>query len=260
MIMERKLEAIKRLIEIMDQLRQKCPWDREQTMLSLRNNTIEECFELTDAIVDNDMLNVKKELGDLLLHIVFYSKIASESGNFDLGDVANAISEKLIYRHPHVFSNVEVENAAQVSQNWEALKSKEKDGNKTILSGIPRSMPSLPKACRIQQKAQHVGFDWENREDVWDKVNEEMREVKNAVVSNDQNNIEEEFGDLMFAIVNAARLYNVDPDLALERTNKKFISRFTFMELEANNNGKNLHNMTLEQMDQLWNRAKSLEK
>lgn len=254
--MEEKLSALKRLIEIMDQLRVKCPWDREQTMLSLRNNTIEECFELTDAIVENDTLNIKKELGDLLLHIVFYSKIAQEEGAFDLGDVANAISDKLVYRHPHVFSTVEVENAAQVSRNWEALKRKEKDGNKTILSGIPNSMPSLPKACRIQEKVAHAGFDWDNREDVWAKVQEEFGEVRSAIEGGNQEEIEAEFGDLFFSIINAARLYDVNPDLALERTNKKFTKRFTYMENRANQQQRSLHDMTLAEMDEIWDEAK----
>lgn len=254
--MEKKLEAVKRLIEIMDELRVKCPWDREQTMLSLRNNTIEECFELTDAIVENDIPNIKKELGDLFLHIVFYSKIASETGQFDLGDVANAISDKLIYRHPHIFSTVQVENAAQVSQNWEALKRKEKDGSKTVLSGIPKSMPSLPKACRIQEKAAHTGFDWNEREDVWNKVHEELGEVAEAIQNGDQNEIEAEFGDLFFSIVNAARLYDVNPDLALERTNKKFINRFTYMENRVSELNLSMNEMTLEQMDEIWNEAK----
>lgn len=256
MEIERSLESLRRLIEIMDELRLKCPWDREQTMLSLRNNTIEECFELTDAIVDEDMLNIKKELGDLLLHIVFYSKIASEQGEFNIGDVAEAICDKLVYRHPHVFSTVEVENATQVSQNWEALKRKEKDGNKTILSGIPKSMPSLPKACRIQEKAAHAGFDWDKKEDVWAKIEEELGEVKSAIQSGVQEEIEAEFGDLFFSIINAARLYKVNPDLALERTNKKFIYRFTHMEKRAEEMQKSLQNMTLSEMDELWNEAK----
>lgn len=254
--MQKKLEAIARLIEIMDELREKCPWDREQTMLSLRNNTIEECFELTDSILDGDTLGIKKELGDLLLHIVFYSKIASEQGHFDLGDVANAISEKLIYRHPHVFSTVAVANSAEVSQNWEALKQKEKDGNKTILSGVPRGMPSLPKACRIQEKVSHVGFDWQEREQVWDKVREELAEVEAEMRSGNSDHLKQEFGDLFFSLVNAARLYGVNPDEALEMTNKKFIRRFTYIEEQVAEKGLSLQELSLAQMDHYWNKAK----
>ncbi len=254
--MKENLKQIERLLEIMEELREKCPWDRKQTMLTLRNNTIEETFELIDAIVDGDMDGIKKELGDLLLHIVFYSKIASESGAFDIGDVAEAISEKLIFRHPHVFGEVTVSGAENVSQNWEALKQKEKGGNKTILSGVPKSLPSLTKAYRIGEKAAHVGFDWEKREDVWGKVREELGEFEAEILTGNKENMEKEFGDLMFSLVNAARLYNIDPDLALERTNLKFIKRFTYLEEQTIKKGRSLHDMTLAEMDEYWEEAK----
>lgn len=257
--MQKKLEAIGRLIEIMDELRVKCPWDREQTMLSLRNSTIEECFELTDSILEGDTPNIRKELGDLLLHIVFYSKIAQEQGLFDLAEVADTISDKLIYRHPHVFGDVVADTTKQVGQNWEALKQKEKDGNKTTLSGVPRGMPSLPKACRIQEKAAHTGFDWQEKEQVWDKVCEELAEVEAEMKSGDPDKLEAEFGDLLFSLVNAARLYGVNPDIALERTNKKFIQRFTYMENETIKKGISLHDLSLAEMDQYWNAAKKSE-
>ncbi|MEG1607813.1 MAG: nucleoside triphosphate pyrophosphohydrolase [Mucinivorans sp.] len=256
--MQEKLEAIGKLLEIMDELRQKCPWDREQTMLSLRTTTIEECFELTEAVVEGDAQKIKKELGDVLLHIVFYSKIAEEQGLFTIEDVAEALSEKLIYRHPHVFATTEVESAQQVSQNWEELKRKEKDGNKSVLAGVPKGMPALSKACRIQQKAAHVGFDWTQREDVWAKVHEELQEVEDEVTKESQDGMEAEFGDLMFSIINAARLYNIDPDLALERTNQKFIKRFNYLEQQTIKKGLSLHDMTLQQMNVYWNAAKKL--
>lgn len=258
--MENKKIALERLITIMDRLRIECPWDREQTMESLRNNTIEECFELTDAIMDGDMNEIKKELGDMLLHIVFYSKIAQEQGAFDIADVANAISDKLIYRHPHVFSNVEVENAAEVSKNWEALKLKEKDGNKTVLSGVAKGMPALPKAYRIGQKVANVGFDWQKREDVWEKVKEEIAEVECEIKSGDQDKLEAEFGDLFFALTNAARLYGINPDTALERTNRKFIKRFGYLESQTIAKGRALSDMTLDQMNVYWDEAKKMER
>lgn len=260
--MQNKLAAIERLIKIMDSLRQKCPWDREQTMLSLRNNTIEECFELTDAILDGDTPNIEKELGDLLLHIVFYSKIAEEQGLFTLAEVAQGISDKLVYRHPHVFSDVEVANAGEVSQNWEALKQKERGGNDSVLSGVPRSLPSLTKACRIQEKAANVGFDWDHKEQVWDKVREELAEVEAEMTGEagvNQEKLENEFGDLFFSLINAARLYNINPDTALERTNKKFIRRFTYMEHQTIKKGLSLHDLTLSEMDKYWEAAKTLE-
>lgn len=257
--MQKKLESLKRLIEIMDDLREKCPWDREQTMETLRNNTIEECFELTDAIIKNDMNEVKKELGDVLLHVIFYSKIAEGQGLFDISDVANSISDKLIYRHPHVFGNVEVSGSAQVSENWETLKQTEKGGNKTILSGVPKGLPSLTKACRVQEKVSNVGFDWNKREDVWAKVKEEIAEVEVEMEAQNQEKMEQEFGDLMFSLINAARLYNVNPDAALEKTNQKFIGRFNYLEQQTIKKGRSLKEMSLEEMDVIWNKAKTLE-
>lgn len=257
--MKQKTEALGRLIEIMDRLRTECPWDREQTMESLRNNTIEECFELTDAIMDGDLNEVKKELGDLLLHIVFYSKIGEEQGVFDISDVANAISDKLIYRHPHVFSTTEVSNAQQVSQNWEQLKLKEKGGNKSVLSGVAKGMPALPKAYRIGQKVANIGFDWEQREDVWAKVKEEIGEVEQEIIAGNQDKLEAEFGDLFFALTNAARLYGVNPDTALERTNRKFIKRFNYLESQTIAKGRQLKDMTLAEMDIHWEAAKKDE-
>lgn len=257
--MNKKTEAFERLIGIMDRLRVECPWDREQTMDSLRNNTIEECFELTDAIIDGEMNEIKRELGDLLLHIVFYSKIGEEQGAFDIADVANTICDKLIYRHPHVFSTTQVESAAQVSQNWEQLKLKEKDGNKTVLSGVAKGMPALPKAYRIGQKVANVGFDWEKREDVWEKVREEIAEVEHEIAQGNQERLEAEFGDLFFALTNAARLYGINPDTALERTNRKFIKRFNYLESQTISIGRNLKEMTLAEMDVYWEEAKSLE-
>ncbi len=266
----------------MDELREKCPWDRKQTMLTLRTNTIEECFELTESILSGDKNGIKEELGDLLLHIVFYSKIASEENSFDFGDVVETLCEKLIYRHPHIYSTAEAETAEEVKSNWEALKQKKKkEGG--LLSGVPRSMPALPKATRIGEKAAAVGFDWEKREDVWAKVEEELAEVREAIANHTiysnglsegdtiynkgqsegdtiynkgQAHIEEEFGDLLFAITNAARLYGVDPETALERTNKKFISRFEHLEQAAAQRGVSLHSMTLEEMEELWCEAK----
>jgi len=257
--MEQKLSAIKRLLEVMDELRVKCPWDREQTMISLRNNTIEECFELTDAIIDNDIPNIRKELGDLLLHIVFYSKIAEEHGLFSIAEVANGECEKLIFRHPHVFGEAKAKDAGEVCKNWEALKRKEKDGNKTILSGVPGGMPSLPKAYRIQEKAANAGFDWEKKEDVWEKVKEEISEVENEIKQGSKESTESEVGDLLFSIINMARLYGIDPDTALERTNKKFIKRFTYIENKSKENNESLQKMSLERMEELWQQAKSEE-
>lgn len=257
--MEKKLLAIKRLIEVMDELRVKCPWDREQTMLSLRNNTIEECFELTDAIVDNDVPNIRKELGDLLLHIIFYSKIGEEQNLFNLADVANGECEKLIYRHPHVYGEAKAKDAGEVCKSWESLKRKEKDGNKTILSGVPSSMPSLPKAYRIQEKTANVGFDWEKKEDVWNKVKEEISEVEEEITNKSKERIESEIGDLIFSIINVARLYGVDPDLALENTNRKFIKRFTYIENKSKMNNEPLAEMDLARMNELWEEAKNLD-
>ena len=269
----RQMEAFGRILDVMDELREKCPWDREQTIQSLRTNTIEETFELSDAILNNDLHNISKELGDLLLHVVFYSKIGEEQGAFDIVDVIDKLCSKLIYRHPHVYSTVEVSNAGQVVQNWEQLKTKEKDGNKTILSGVPESMPSMIKAYRMQEKAAAVGFDWEKKEDVWDKVKEECAEVEKelndmAALAEDANATEQqkaecferaqdEIGDLFFSLVNAARLYKVNPDTALERTNKKFRRRFTYLENETIRKGQPLKEMSLEQMDAIWDEAKA---
>lgn len=258
--MKKNLDKIESLLSIMNELREKCPWDREQTLQSLRTNTIEECFELTDSILDEDYKAIKEELGDLLLHIVFYSKIAEEQQKFSFGDVVEGVCEKLIYRHPHIYSSTIAETPEQVKANWEALKQakKAKRGEGT-LSGVPRSMPALPKAVRIGEKAASVGFDWEKREDVWDKVREESEELavelKKDTIYNKEK-VEEEFGDLYFALTNAARLYDIDPEAALERTNRKFISRFEYMERKAREKGVNLHDQTLAQMDEWWNEAK----
>lgn len=253
---EQKLAAVGRLLDIMDELREKCPWDREQTMLSLRNATIEECFELMDAIVAGDPLYIKKELGDLLLHVVFYSKIAQDEGLFDIGDVASALSEKLVYRHPHVYGEAAATEAGQVVENWEALKQREKDGNKTILSGVPKGMPALPKACRVQQKVSTAGFDWAKRSEVWAKVAEETAEVQAEIDAKDADRLEAEFGDLLFSVVNAARLYGVNPDLALERTNRKFIKRFGYMEQQTIKKGVPMQSLTPERLEELWQEAK----
>lgn len=256
---EEKLEAFGRMLDVLDTLREKCPWDRKQTNETLRCNTIEETFELCDAIMDNDVSNIKKELGDVLLHIAFYSKIADEKGQFDIADVCNALTDKLIFRHPHIYGNVEAKSAEDVLDNWEQIKLKEKDGNKTVLSGVPGSLPALVKAYRIQEKAAHVGFDWDLPEQVWDKVKEETAEVEAEMKSHNPQNLEKEFGDLFFSMVNAARLYDVVPENALELTNKKFIHRFNYVEAKAKALGKNLKDMTLAEMDQYWNEAKQEE-
>ena len=254
--MDRRLVALKRLLDVMDELRVKCPWDRKQTFESLRMNTIEETYELADAILDHDLDNVKKELGDLLLHVVFYSKMGSEQQAFDIGDVADAICDKLIFRHPHVFGETQAEDAEQVKQNWEDLKLKEKaleHRKKRVLAGVPRSLPALVKAYRIGEKAAAAGFDWETREDVWEKVKEETAEVQREIDRSDSSRAEEEFGDLFFALVNAARLYGVDPEAALEKSNRKFIRRFTHIEDRAEQQGRSLRDMTLGHVDALWN-------
>ncbi len=258
--MERKLKAFKELLEIMDELREKCPWDRKQTLESLRKNTIEETYELADAILKSDLQEIKKELGDLMLHIVFYAKIGSEKGAFDMADVLEGINEKLIYRHPHVFGEVNVNGSARkVEENWEALKLKEKGGNKRVLEGVPVALPALVKANRIQEKASGVGFDWEEREQVWDKVKEEVNELDDEIKKNDKDKMEAEFGDLFFAMVNAARLYDIDPEAALERTNLKFTKRFNYLESQTLMKGKNLHDMSLAEMDKYWDEAKKME-
>ena len=249
---ENQLKAFERLLDIMDELREKCPWDRKQTMESLRPNTIEEVYELSDAIMADDLHNVAKELGDVLLHVVFYSKIGDEKGSFDIADVCNLLCDKLVYRHPHVFGDTAVKNVEEVLKNWEQLKQTEKDGNKTVLSGVPASLPSLIKAYRMQDKARAVGFDWEKREEVWAKVKEEIAEFE-------ENPSEEELGDIIFSLVNAARLYDLNPDTALEKTNGKFRRRFGYVEEKAKEQGRNIKEMTLEEMDALWNEAKTTE-
>ncbi len=252
-----KLAAFERVLDVLDTLRVKCPWDAKQTNESLRPNTIEETFELCDALIADDIPNIKKELGDVLLHIAFYSKIAEEQKRFDIGDVCNALADKLIFRHPHIYGNVKADDADTVIQNWEQIKLKEKGGNRTVLAGVPNALPALIKANRIQEKARNVGFDWEEREQVWCKVKEEINEVETEINSGNHNNLEAEFGDLLFAIVNAARLYGVDPENALEKTNRKFIRRFNYIEAKAKDNGKSLKEISLEEMDKYWDEAKS---
>ena len=253
---EEIMASFGRFLDVLDELRKKCPWDRKQTNQSLRPNTIEECFELCDALIADDTQNICKELGDVLLHVAFYAKIASEKGQFDMKDVCDRLCEKLIYRHPHVFGEAVAETAGEVCKNWEQLKLKEKDGNKSLLSGVPVSMPSLIKAYRMQEKAANVGFDWDKKEDVWAKVREEIAEVEVEMEKGDKVNMEKEFGDLLFSLVNAARLYGINPDNALEMTNAKFRSRFGYVEEHTLQQGRNLKDMTLEEMDALWNEAK----
>ena len=247
-------EAFARLVSIMNELREKCPWDRKQTIQSLRQMTLEETYELTDAITENDWKSIKEELGDLLLHIVFYSKIASEQNQFSIDEVISGICQKLIDRHPHIYGNVEVQNDEDVKRNWEKLKLKE--GKKSVLSGVPKTLPALIKAMRLQEKAKQVGFEWENKEQVWDKVKEEKAELQEAISLEDQKKIEEEFGDLVFSLVNFARFLEIDAENALEITNKKFISRFTQMEERAMSSGKKLEDMSLTEMDTIWNQIK----
>ena len=252
---EQKKEAFERLLTIMDELREKCPWDMKQTLESLRHLSIEEVYELGDAILDGNMEEVKKELGDLFLHLVFYSRIASETEAFDVADVLNSICEKLISRHPHIYGDVEVKDEAEVLSNWEKLKLKE--GKKSVLEGVPRSLPAMVKAQRIQDKAKGVGFDWDNADQVWEKVLEELNEFKDAKTKEDQ---EEEFGDLLFSLINYARFKGIHPEDALEKTNKKFIYRFQYLETESAKDGKQMGEMTLNEMDEYWNRAKELKK
>jgi XTP/dITP diphosphohydrolase len=254
--MEKKLEATARLIEVMNRLRVECPWDREQTIHSLRNNTIEETFELVDAITADDMEGIKEELGDLFLHIVFYSKIGEEQGAFDLADVANGVCDKLIYRHPHVYGDVLAESPEEVKQNWEALKLRKKARKSGVLGGVPRSLPAMVKAFRISEKAAAVGFDWESAADVWDKVNEEIREIEVEIKNENKDNLEAEFGDLFFALINACRKYGIDPENALERTNKKFIERFNHVERCIAEKGKMMSEASLEEMEAHWQEAK----
>ncbi len=252
-----QLKAFDRLLTIMEELREQCPWDQKQTMQTLRHLTIEETYELGDAILDNDMDEVKMELGDVLLHIVFYSKIGSETGDFDIADVANAICDKLINRHPHIYGDVKVANAEEVKQNWEQIKLKE--GKKSVLEGVPRSLPALVKANRIQDKVAGVGFDWEKPEQVFEKVQEELGELQEEVAAGNVEKIESEFGDVLFSMINYARFLGVNPENALERTNKKFTKRFQFLEEKSKQLGKSLKDMTLAEMDTYWNEAKTKE-
>ena len=257
--MEDKLKAFERLLNIMDELREKCPWDREQTFESLRANTLEEAYELAGSILSKDYNEMRKELGDLLLHIVFYSKIASEENRFTIAEVMNGLCDKLIYRHPHVFGDVSVSGTVEVLENWEQLKIKEKDGNKTVLSGVPKALPALIKANRIQEKVRAVGFDWEERDQVWDKVEEEYQELRKEVTENNMANAEKEFGDLLFSVVNAARLYGIDPESALEKTNQKFMKRFGYLEERTIKTGKNLKEMSLDEMNVIWEESKQFD-
>jgi XTP/dITP diphosphohydrolase len=253
---ENQLAAFNRLLDIMDELREKCPWDKKQTLESLRHLTIEETYELGDAILDNDLQEIKKELGDLLLHIVFYSKIGSETNDFDIADVANSICDKLIDRHPHIYGDVVVEDEEEVKRNWEKLKLKE--GRKSVLEGVPKSLPALVKASRIQDKVKGVGFDWEESHQVWDKVQEELNELQVEVESGNQDKMEAEFGDVLFSIINYARFLKINPEDALERTNKKFMKRFKYLESKAGELGKDLSEMSLAEMDVFWEEAKRL--
>ncbi|MFC2151609.1 nucleoside triphosphate pyrophosphohydrolase [Bacteroidota bacterium] len=257
--MKKELEAFDRLLEIMNELREKCPWDRKQTLESLRTLTIEETYELADAIIKKDMKELKKELGDLLLHIVFYAKIGSERNSFDITDVINSINEKLIHRHPHVFGDIEVKDHREVEENWEEIKMKEKDRDNSVLSGVPESLPALVKANRIQQKVRGVGFDWDERSQIWDKVKEELNELQHEVETEDHEKVEAEFGDLFFSLINAARLYDIDPETALERTNKKFIKRFNYLEEQTIKKGQSLKEMSLDEMNIIWEAAKKFD-
>ena len=256
---EQRLAALGKVIDTLDILRVRCPWDAKQTNESLRPNTIEEVYELAQALVNDDTADLKKELGDVLLHILFYSKIADEKGQFDIADVANALNDKLVFRHPHVFGEVKVGDAHDVETNWEKIKLKEKGGNRTVLAGVPDALPALIKSFRIQEKAANVGFDWEKREDVWEKVKEEIGEVSDAISVGKQDEIEAEFGDLLFSIVNAARLYGINPENALEHTNRKFIKRFNHIEKSAIDAGRKISDLTLDEMETLWCEAKNLK-
>lgn len=257
---EEKMAAFGRFLDILDILRVECPWDRKQTNESLRPNTIEEVYELCDALLSGNSKEVCKELGDVLLHVAFYAKIAEEQSAFDMADVCHNLTEKLIYRHPHIFGDTKADTEEAVLANWEQIKQTEKDGNATLLSGVPTSLPSLIKAYRIQDKARHVGFDWEERTQVWDKVKEELSEFEAEIADMDADKAEAEFGDLMFSLINAARLYNINPDNALERTNRKFISRFNHLEARTLKQGRKLTDMTLSEMDEIWEEAKRMER
>lgn len=257
---EEKLEAFGRFLDVLDTLREKCPWDKKQTNESLRPNTIEETFELCDALLKNDSENICKELGDVLLHVCFYAKIGSETGDFDIADVCNKLTDKLIFRHPHVYGDTQAQTAGEVVQNWEQIKLKEKDGNKSVLGGVPEALPSLIKAYRIQDKVRNVGFDWDKKEDIWDKIKEELQELQVELEKEDKEKSIDEFGDVLFSIINMGRLYHINPDNALERTNRKFIRRFNYVEQQSLRSGKSLKDMTLGEMDALWNEAKELER
>lgn len=257
---QEQLKAFGRLLDVLDELREKCPWDRKQTNESLRANTVEEVYELADALIADDTPNIKKELGDVLLHVCFYAKIADEKQQFDIADVCNALTDKLIFRHPHIYGETKADDTDTVLRNWEEIKLKEKGGNKTVLAGVPSALPALIKANRIQEKARNVGFDWEEKEQVWDKVREELGEVETEIRRGDNVNMEKEFGDLLFAVVNAARLYGVNPENALELTNRKFISRFNYLEAKAKELGRSLRDMSLVEMDAIWDEAKELER
>ena len=257
---EEKMAAFGMLLDVLDNLREKCPWDRKQTNESLRPNTIEETFELCDALMKDDVMNIQKELGDVLLHICFYAKIGSEKGQFDIADVCNKLCDKLIFRHPHVYGDAVAQSAGDVVKTWEQMKQREKDGNRTVLSGVPDALPSLIKAYRIQDKARGVGFDWEKREDVWQKVKEEMNELEQELQKEDnQERQTQEYGDFLFSLINAGRLYHLNPDNALEHTNQKFIRRFGYVEQKAKEMGRELRDMTRAEMDELWNEAKRQE-
>ena len=256
---EEKLEAFGRLLDVLDRLRKECPWDKKQTNESLRPNTIEETFELADALIKDDMVNIREELGDVIMHVIFYALIGQEKGDFDIADVCDKEAEKLIFRHPHIYGEVQADTEEKVLQNWEQIKLKEKQGKKRVLSGVPNSLPSLIKAYRIQDKARNVGFDWKEKDDVWDKVREELGELEAELKREDKEHSEKELGDFLFSVINAARLYHLNPDNALEMTNQKFIRRFNYVEEQTLSKGRQLADMTLEEMDQLWNEAKSKE-
>lgn len=256
---EEKLEAFGRLLDVLDRLRKECPWDRKQTNESLRPNTIEEVYELCDALMKNDRRDICKELGDVIMHVMFYAKIGEETGDFDIADVCNKEADKLIFRHPHVYGEATANTAQEVLESWEQIKLKEKDGNKSVLSGVPQALPSVIKAYRIQEKARNVGFDWEDKEDVWDKVQEELDELKAELMRGDKEKSTHELGDFLFSVINTARLYKLNPDTALEHTNQKFTRRFNYIEEHSIKAGKPLTEMTLAEMDELWNEAKKEE-
>ena len=256
---EEKLEAFGRLLDVLDRLRKECPWDRKQTNESLRPNTIEEVYELCDALMKNDRRDICKELGDVIMHVMFYAKIGEETGDFDIADVCNKEADKLIFRHPHVYGEATANTAQEVLESWEQIKLKEKDGNKSVLSGVPQALPSVIKAYRIQEKARNVGFDWEDKEDVWDKVHEELDELKAELMRGDKEKSTHELGDFLFSVIKAARLYKLNPDTALEHTNQKFTRRFNYIEEHSIKAGKPLTEMTLAEMDELWNEAKKEE-